>query len=123
MPAEYLHLEGLLGDTGVFVQVRFGARSGAAPVFLGLLKIVLGLLFGSSLYQLLKAFPQPMLGSLMIFSGAHGSKYRNCPKQCLLRPIVRQAWFLIEADARLDWKPGTPMLTLSPAYPWQIASQ
>ena len=56
------------------VQVRFGARSGAAPVFLGLLKIVLGLLFGSSLYQLLKAFPQPMLGSLMIFSGAHGSK-------------------------------------------------
>ena len=53
------------------MQVRFGARSGAAPVFLGLLKVVLGLLFGSSLYQLLKAFPQPILGSLMIFSGAH----------------------------------------------------
>ncbi|KAK9918174.1 hypothetical protein WJX75_001970 [Coccomyxa subellipsoidea] len=57
------------GAGGLAGQVRFGARSGAAPVFLGLLKIVLGLLFGSSLYQLLKAFPQPMLGSLMIFSG------------------------------------------------------
>ncbi len=52
------------------MQVRFGARSGAAPVFLGLLKVVLGLVFGSSLYQLLKAFPQPILGALMIFSGA-----------------------------------------------------
>ncbi len=52
------------------MQVRFGAKTGAAPVFLGLLKLGLGLLFGSSLYQLLKAFPQPLLGSLMIFSGA-----------------------------------------------------
>ncbi|CAL8471686.1 g11228 [Coccomyxa elongata] len=57
------------GAGGLAGQVRFGAKSGAAPVFLGLLKLVLGLLFGSSLYQLLKAFPQPLLGSLMIFSG------------------------------------------------------
>ena len=39
-------------------------------MFLGLVKLLLGLLFGNSLYQLLKAFPQPLLGSLMIFSGA-----------------------------------------------------
>jgi hypothetical protein len=51
------------------VQARFGASSGAAPVFLGIVKVVLGLVFGSSLYQLLKAFPQPLLGSLLIFSG------------------------------------------------------
>ncbi len=43
-------------------QVRFGARTGAAPVFLGLVKLGLGLLFGSSLLSLLKNFPSPLLG-------------------------------------------------------------
>lgn len=51
------------------LQVRFGARSGAAPILLGVIKVLLGLLFGSSLFQLLKAFPQPLLGSLLIFAG------------------------------------------------------
>lgn len=46
------------------LQARFGARTGAAPVFLGLLKVTLGLLLGSSLFQLLQAFPQPLLGEL-----------------------------------------------------------
>ena len=52
------------------VQVRFGARSGAAPIFLGLVKIALGLLFGDSLFRLLRAFPRPLLGSMLVFSGA-----------------------------------------------------
>ena len=51
------------------VQVRFGARTGAAPVFLGCLKIAMGLLFGSSLYPLLQEFPRPLLGSLLLFAG------------------------------------------------------
>lgn len=33
-------------------------------MFLGLLKVALGLLLGSSLFQLLQAFPQPLLGEL-----------------------------------------------------------
>ncbi len=49
--------------------MRFGARSGAAPIVLGAVKVLLGLLFGNSLFQLLKAFPQPLLGSLLIFAG------------------------------------------------------
>lgn len=52
------------------MQARFGARSGTAPLLLGLLKIALGLLFGSSLYQLLKEFPPPLLGALLIISGS-----------------------------------------------------
>ena len=50
--------------------MKFGARTGAAPVVLGAVKLVLGLLLGSSLAELLRAFPQPLLGSLLIFSGA-----------------------------------------------------
>ena len=59
-------------NSGSLAQVRFGARSGAAPVFLGLVKLVLGLAFGGSLFQLLRAFPSRLLGSLMIFSGTPG---------------------------------------------------
>ena len=45
-------------------QYKFGARTGIAPVLLGGMKVVLALLFGSSLLQLLQLFPQPLLGIL-----------------------------------------------------------
>ncbi len=45
-----------------WLQVRFGATTGAAPIFLGLVKLALGLLFGSSLFLLLQSFPQPLMG-------------------------------------------------------------
>ena len=51
------------------LQVKFGARTGFAPVLLGLVKLGLGLLLGSSLAELFRAFPEPLLGSLLIFSG------------------------------------------------------
>jgi len=51
-------------DFSIATQARFGARTGAAPIFLGLLKLALGLLFGSSLLTLLKSFPAPLLGEL-----------------------------------------------------------
>lgn len=57
------------GSGGLAAQYRFGARSGAAPVFLGCFKVLFGLLFGSSLLPLLSAFPEPLLGALLLFSG------------------------------------------------------
>ena len=62
------------------MQMRFGARTGAAPIFLGLTKLVLGLVFGSSLFQLLQAFPPPLLGALLIFAGNMVQQHRikNC---------------------------------------------
>ncbi|KAK9840623.1 hypothetical protein WJX81_004876 [Elliptochloris bilobata] len=57
------------GAGGLAAQVRFGARSGAAPMFLGAVKMALGLLFGNSLFRLLRAFPRPLLGSMLVFSG------------------------------------------------------
>jgi hypothetical protein len=44
-------------------------RWGAAPVVLGCTKLLLGLLLGSSLFTLLRAFPQPLLGAMLTFSG------------------------------------------------------
>jgi MFS superfamily sulfate permease-like transporter len=51
------------------LQYKFGARSGAAPVLLGIIKAALALLFGSSLLALLQQFPGPLLGSMLLFSG------------------------------------------------------
>ena len=57
------------GAGGLAAQVRFGARTGAAPIFLGLVKIALSLLFGSSLFLLLQRFPSPLLGAMLVFAG------------------------------------------------------
>lgn len=57
------------GAGGLAAQVRFGARWGTAPIILGISKIALGLMFGSSLLVLLQDFPLAMLGAMLIFSG------------------------------------------------------
>jgi len=57
------------GAGGLAAQVRFGARWGTAPVFLGLVKIGLSLLLGSSLFSLLQQFPTPLLGAMLVFAG------------------------------------------------------
>eukprot|EP01026_Neomeris_dumetosa_P025897 TRINITY_DN2122_c0_g1_i3.p1 TRINITY_DN2122_c0_g1~~TRINITY_DN2122_c0_g1_i3.p1 ORF type:complete len:460 (-),score=46.15 TRINITY_DN2122_c0_g1_i3:256-1635(-) len=57
------------GAGGLAAQVKFGAESGAAVVFLGLIKLALGLLFGSSLFSLFSSFPKALLGAMLLFSG------------------------------------------------------
>jgi hypothetical protein len=57
------------GAGGLAGQTRFGARSGAAVVLLGTAKIALGLLVGSSLVEVLSAFPIGLLGVLLLFAG------------------------------------------------------
>ncbi|OJJ48724.1 hypothetical protein ASPZODRAFT_130842 [Penicilliopsis zonata CBS 506.65] len=57
------------GSGGLAAQFRFGARSGASVVFLGLLKLVIGVFFGESLVGLLKRFPAALLGVMVIAAG------------------------------------------------------
>jgi hypothetical protein len=57
------------GAGGLAAQVRFGARWGTAPVLLGLLKISISLLFGSSLIGIFQAFSSSLLGAMLVFSG------------------------------------------------------
>ena len=58
------------GAGGLAGQVRYGARYGTAPIFLGLVKILLSLLLGSSLFAVLQQFPNPLLGAMLVFAGA-----------------------------------------------------
>ena len=57
------------GSGGLAAQYRFGARSGASIIFLGLFKLLIGLIFGESLVDLLKRFPNALLAVMIIAAG------------------------------------------------------
>ncbi|KAL4925711.1 putative sulfate/molybdate transporter [Aspergillus undulatus] len=57
------------GSGGLAAQYRFGARSGASVIFLGVVKLVVGLLFGESLVDLLHRFPKALLAVMVIAAG------------------------------------------------------
>jgi SulP family sulfate permease len=57
------------GAGGLTAHYRFGARTGWAPIFLGILLILLGLLFGQSAVNLLALVPLSILGVLLIYVG------------------------------------------------------
>ena len=57
------------GAGGLAGQYKFGARNGASILFLGLNKILLSLIFGNILIDILKSFPDSILGVLLFYSG------------------------------------------------------
>ncbi|KAI3949787.1 hypothetical protein MKW92_039977 [Papaver armeniacum] len=57
------------GAGGLAGQYRFGGRSGASVLFLGIGKLVLGLVFGNSFVRILSEFPIGILGVMLLFSG------------------------------------------------------
>jgi predicted benzoate:H+ symporter BenE len=57
------------GAGGLAAQVRFGARSGGAPVLLGGVLLALGLFASTSVGTLLELFPRPLLGVLLFLAG------------------------------------------------------
>jgi hypothetical protein len=73
----YAHVTGSGGLAG---QYRFGARSGSSVQILGLFKIAIGLMFGSSLTGLLERFPKSLLGIMVSSSVLTRSV---CPLLCL----------------------------------------
>ncbi|KAI2602084.1 hypothetical protein GGR54DRAFT_554585 [Hypoxylon sp. NC1633] len=62
------------GAGGLAAQYRFGARSGASIILLGLFKMLLGIIFGETLLDLLMAFPKSLLGIMVIAAGLELAK-------------------------------------------------
>jgi MFS superfamily sulfate permease-like transporter len=58
------------GAGGLSAQHKFGARTGASVLILGLAKVVLAVVFGDSAQTLLEAFPDGILGVMLIVSGS-----------------------------------------------------
>ncbi|MDE3208473.1 MAG: putative sulfate/molybdate transporter [Pseudomonadota bacterium] len=57
------------GVGGLAGQVRFGARSGGAPVILGVIFLILGFFFSRVMGQLILDFPKPVLGVILFVAG------------------------------------------------------
>ena len=58
------------GAGGMAGHVRFGARTGGAPIILGAILVLLALFFSSSLGTLLRIFPPAILGVILFLTGA-----------------------------------------------------
>ena len=65
------------GAGGLAAQHRFGARSGASIIFLGLVKIILGLFLGETLIDLLARYPRSFLGVMVVAAGMELAKVGN----------------------------------------------
>ena len=57
------------GAGGLTAHVAFGARTGGAPLVMGLALLILALGFGAGLAALLTAFPLPILAALLATAG------------------------------------------------------
>ncbi|CAN1218540.1 Molybdate transporter 1 [Linum perenne] len=57
------------GAGGLAGQYKFGGRSGGCVVMLGMAKLGLGLVLGSSIVAMLQEFPVGVLGVLLLFAG------------------------------------------------------
>ncbi|MGD2083007.1 MAG: putative sulfate/molybdate transporter, partial [Chromatiales bacterium] len=57
------------GAGGLAAHVRFGARTGGAPVIVGSLLLALALLFGDAVGLMLGLFPDAVLGVMLLLAG------------------------------------------------------
>jgi SulP family sulfate permease len=57
------------GAGGMTAHYSFGARSGGAPILLGVALLLLAILFGASLPGVLAGFPLPILAGLLAIAG------------------------------------------------------
>ena len=57
------------GTGGLMAHHRFGARTGGAPVLIGLILVVIALTFGRFGFALLASIPNAVLGVLLVFAG------------------------------------------------------
>lgn len=62
------------GSGGLAAQYRFGARSGASIIILGMFKVMLGLAFGETLIGLLRQYPKSLLGVMVVAAGLELAK-------------------------------------------------
>ena len=57
------------GSGGLAAQSRFGARTNGSILMLGTIKLLLAIMFGASIIPLISAFPESILGVMLIIAG------------------------------------------------------
>ena len=74
------------GAGGLAGQYKFGARNGFSILFLGLIKIILGLTCGNILNNILYSFPDGILGILLLYSGIELAQ--KATSKCIINNIT-----------------------------------
>jgi hypothetical protein len=85
------------GSGGLAAQYRFGARSGASIIILGLFKMIMGFFFGESLVDLLQVYPKALLGVMVLAAGLELAKVGES-----LNCGARDLWELSELRVASD---------------------
>ncbi|GMP76244.1 hypothetical protein CsSME_00033006 [Camellia sinensis var. sinensis] len=102
------------GVRGLAGQYRFSERSGASVVFLGIAKLVIGLVFGNSFGRILGQFPIGILGVLFLFTGielAMASRDMNTNEESFVM-LVCATVSLTGSSAALGFGCGIVLLLL-----------
>ncbi|KAJ4959516.1 hypothetical protein NE237_026627 [Protea cynaroides] len=102
------------GAGGLAGQYRFGGRSGASVLFLGIAKLVLGLVFGNTFVKILGQFPIGILGVLLLFSGielAMASRDMNTKEESFVM-LICAAVSLTGSSAALGFGCGIVLFLL-----------
>jgi MFS superfamily sulfate permease-like transporter len=63
------------GAGGLAGQYYFGARTGGANIIEGLIEIFLGLFLAASIAQLLAAFPEAIIGAMLLLVGIELARF------------------------------------------------
>ncbi|KAM3376836.1 hypothetical protein P3S68_009249 [Capsicum galapagoense] len=96
------------GAGGLAGQYKFGGRSGGCVALLGVAKLVLGLVLGSSMVKVLTQFPVGVLGVLLLFAGielAMCSRDMNTKEDAIV-VLVCTAVSLVGSSAALGFLCG-----------------
>lgn len=87
------------GSGGLAGQYRFGARSGASIILLGLVKLLLGLFAGDTVTPFLHRFPRSILGVMVLAAGVELAKVGRSVAD---GTDDRDVWTRAQADAAAD---------------------
>ena len=91
------------GSGGLAAQYRFGARSGASIIFLGILKLLIGLILGESLTSLLHKFPIAFLTVMIIAAGLELASVGESLNTNRARDLKEGHAGLTEAQRKQRW--------------------
>ncbi|GAB4837381.1 TATA-binding protein-associated factor mot1 [Ancistrocladus abbreviatus] len=96
------------GAGGLAGQYKFGGRSGGCVALLGMAKLVIGLVLGSSIVKILDQFPVGVLGVLLLFAGielAMASRDMNSKEEAFVM-LLCTAVSLVGSGASLGFLCG-----------------
>lgn len=89
------------GAGGMAGHVQFGARSGTAPILIGLILVVGGLFFADAVALFFTTFPRPVLGVILFLAGA-----QLALAMCQLGPSKNERFVVLTTAALAIWHVG-----------------